>query len=847
MKRQISVSKFRNVQKSPGTLYDGTMLAATFFSLLFASTINDQRALSEISPKNGMVIRASSRIKSGSFLLPNKDVKGETGAVSIIGNNITVDFQGAEISGTAKTTEPDKRIGTGLFVKGSNITIKNAKIRGFKQGIVGRDSNRLRLIDCDLSYNWKQHLLSTEEKEDGADWMSYHHNEKDEWLGYGGAIYLRNCDNFEVKGCNANGGQNALMMTNCNHGLVWNNNFSFNSSLGIGMYRSSENKIMHNKVDWCVRGYSHGVYNRGQDSAGILIYEQSNKNVFAYNSVTHGGDGFFLWAGQTTMDNGKGGCNDNLLYGNDWSHAPTNGIEATFSRNTFANNLIMECWHGIWGGYSYETKVIGNYFAYNAEAVAWEHGQDNAFLGNVFFRDNTILNIWQNASQDPNWGYPKNRDTRSRDYRVEGNLFAETPGFAFSVRDTLNFKVGSNNYLELKGLFDLQGNFTGFESPEIVQRRTVTKKNPLDGTITTEQETSKTGPMTGTIGRILSSGLGTLLPTIMQPSGNLILPYPDGEFGYSNRFRTNWNPIKNGIGQRIAIGTEPAGRNLPSVPRDALALAPKPLEGGMDPFFRSGDRRGRKYILIDEWGPYDFKRPIVARCKLNKEKSSAGSQIFEGEIWGPKGKWQVVNSKDCSVSPDHGEMGNKIRITSRGSSGQYSVTFEYLGEASTDHREIVTPAGKPVRFSWQKFEIGIDWHVRWFAWERAKFDDPKAKMPQFEEVVSASELLKPIAETTVAKLDFATGGSPFAKVPDNHFLTLAEGELTVPKGQYEIGVTSDDGIRLYLDGKLIFDEWHWQGPTRFAKIVQLNGMHRLRAEHYEIDGYTALKVDVIPK
>ena len=41
---------------------------------------------------------------------------------------------------------------------------------------------------------------------------------------------------------------------------------------------------MHNRFDWCVRGYSHGVYNRGQDSAAILIYEQSCRNTIAYNS-----------------------------------------------------------------------------------------------------------------------------------------------------------------------------------------------------------------------------------------------------------------------------------------------------------------------------------------------------------------------------------------------------------------------------------------------------------------------------------------------------------------------------------------------------------------------------------
>src|SRR5687768_18079716 len=32
---------------------------------------------------------------------------------------------------------------------------------------------------------------------------------------------------------------------------------------------------------------------RGQDSAGILCFEQSSDNLFAENSATHGGDGFF--------------------------------------------------------------------------------------------------------------------------------------------------------------------------------------------------------------------------------------------------------------------------------------------------------------------------------------------------------------------------------------------------------------------------------------------------------------------------------------------------------------------------------------------------------------------------
>ena len=199
---------------------------------------------------------------------------------------------------------------------------------------------------------------------------------------------------------------------------------------------------MHNRIDWCVRGYSHGFYNRGQDSAGLLMYEQSSRNKVVYNSITHGGDGLFLWAGQSTMDTGKGGSNDNCLW-NDFSHAVTNGIEATFSRNTFSRNRIDECWHGVWAGYSYGSVFSGNRFARNTEAIAIEHGQDNVIVNNLFDRDETAIRLWQNPTQDPNWGYPKSRDTRSRGYRIQDNTFHGNKT-ALDVRATADVSAERN-------------------------------------------------------------------------------------------------------------------------------------------------------------------------------------------------------------------------------------------------------------------------------------------------------------------------------------------------------------------------------------------------------------------
>ena len=397
----------------------------------------------------GMVIDRSVTIRPGEYRLSGSaDLK--TPAITIRGEGIVVDFNGATLIGSADDADPDEFAGVAVLVDGGRrITMRGATIRGFKVAILARDSPDLQITRNDLSYNWKQRLHSGIEKESLLDWMSYHDNERDEWLGFGAAIYLSGCDRAEIDHNTVLQGQNGLMATRSRGLKIWNNTFRFLSSIGVGLYRVTDSTIMHNRIDWCVRGYSHGFYNRGQDSAGLLMYEQTSNNTVAYNSITHGGDGLFLWAGQSTMDTGKGGSNDNRFIANDFSHAPTNGIEATFSRNEFVGNRIEDCWHGVWGGYSYGSHWTNNRFAGNAEAVAIEHGQDNVLSGNSFAGDTTGVRLWQNAAQDPNWGYPKARDTRSRGYLIEGNRFRDHET-ALDIRDTNDVRLSENRFVNVR-------------------------------------------------------------------------------------------------------------------------------------------------------------------------------------------------------------------------------------------------------------------------------------------------------------------------------------------------------------------------------------------------------------
>jgi Periplasmic copper-binding protein (NosD) len=602
----------------------------------------------EVVPRAGLVITESALIAPGHHLLVSPSGDPYAAAVTIRGDDLTVDFGGAELLGTTRDTPPDRRVGTAIRVEGRNVTIKNARARGYKVGLIAREASGLRVLDSDFSYNWKQHLGSTTECEDLGDWMSYHQNERDEWLRYGAGIYLRRCGGFEVRNVRVTGGQCGLMLTGCDAGLAWNNDFSFLSGLGIGLYRSSGNRIMHNRLDWCIRGYSHGVYNRGQDSAGILVYEQSCRNTIAYNSATHCGDGLFLWAGQATMDTGQGGSNDNLIYGNDFSHAATNGIEATFSRNAFANNLLRECWHGVWAGYSFESLFVHNAFADNEVGIAIEHGQANTINANVFRAHTKAIELWQSQEQNPEWSYPKHRDTPSRDYTIRDNV-VDRAEIAIELRDTTAVTVAGNRFNNAGRVLKLGGDASGLRF----------ENNLLEG-ISMDRVGIEPAP-SNLHARVVETG-----PAM------------------------GWSAFREGT-------------RLPDSERH---LRPPALTNGMDPFLPEDKRRGRETIMMDEWGPYDFRSPQLwpepgERSNLEAGRSHAG--VLQFRLHGPPGRWRLVRAAGLEkVSPESGFIPGTLQIVvPPGRPVEVSLELEYVGEETIDALGNMIPAGTPSLFGYR--------------------------------------------------------------------------------------------------------------------------------------------------
>ncbi len=694
----------------------------------------------------GMKIGKTTTIKKGVYKIIAPADTSKT-VILIEGNNITVDFNNAELRGSNKQKSPDQFFGVAILIRNSkNITIKNLKARGYKVALLARNVERLTLDNCDFSYNYRPHLNSTPEKEDVSDWMSYHHNEKDEWLRYGAAMYLRSCDFATIRNCKVTGGQNALMMMDCNKGRIYNNDFSFNSGIGIGMYHCSNNEIMFNKINFNVRGYSHGVYNRGQDSAGILVYEQSNNNVVYKNSVTHSGDGFFLWAGQTTMDTGEGGCNDNILLENDFSYAPTNGVEVTFSRNRISNNRIFECDHGIWGGYSYNSRIDNNQFRNNRIAIAIEHGQQNEIVNNLFSQDREAIRLWARKEQPADWGYAKYRDTRSRDYTIAINSFNSNP-VVMNISRTDNIKIFGNTY-------------AGFE-----------QKLKVDSTVTTiDSFTTVTIVDTGWI-------------------------YPQ---------------VKNPI----------------------------------EPFKGNGKFAGRKNILITEWGPYDFRSPII----WHTNPTDTGNSM-QFDLLGPKGKWKIKRFRGVqNISAVKGEFPAVIFAKKlKGERTDSFIELEYTGAAVTTPFGETVAANKPYAFSFSKFFQPLDWEVLFYALDTSRHNPVTTGM-----LFSPTEKKAPFKKEKVNKLDYAWWGG--IKESGNHypqFITVATTRANIPPGNYELSVTWDDAVRIYMDDKLILDEW---SPSRYKfdespnrRIpLSISGKHWFRVEHLELGGFATLNLKLRP-
>jgi N-acetylneuraminic acid mutarotase/glucose/arabinose dehydrogenase len=89
-----------------------------------------------------------------------------------------------------------------------------------------------------------------------------------------------------------------------------------------------------------------------------------------------------------------------------------------------------------------------------------------------------------------------------------------------------------------------------------------------------------------------------------------------------------------------------------------------------------------------------------------------------------------------------------------------------------------------------------------------------------------------------AAIDFDWGaGSPDSAVPVDEFSVRWTRTLTLAAGTYRFTTTTDDGVRLFVDGELKIDRWVDQSPTEWqADVALAAGDHTVVMEYYENGG-----------
>ena len=141
----------------------------------------------------------------------------------------------------------------------------------------------------------------------------------------------------------------------------------------------------------------------------------------------------------------------------------------------------------------------------------------------------------------------------------------------------------------------------------------------------------------------------------------------------------------------------------------------------------------------------------------------------------------------------------------------------------------------------------MDWVVSFYSLDTAHHDPIKTG-----QLFSLVEKKAPFRVEKVKSLDYAWwGGIKEAGVQYKQFVTMASTTDYFEPGEYELSVTWDDAVRVFIDDKTVINEWT---PSLYSfdesphkKIrVELGGNHNLRVEHVELGGFATLSLKIKP-
>jgi len=100
---------------------------------------------------------------------------------------------------------------------------------------------------------------------------------------------------------------------------------------------------------------------------------------------------------------------------------------------------------------------------------------------------------------------------------------------------------------------------------------------------------------------------------------------------------------------------------------------------------------------------------------------------------------------------------------------------------------------------------------------------------------------------SLRRLDHIGGRAFRPGLPADRVALVADGRVTLPPGPagaYQLRVLSDDGVRVWVDGRLVIDNWDVHG-TEIDTAPIAGGAHRLKVEYFEASGWAEFRLDFV--
>ena len=276
---------------------------------------------------------------------------------------------------------------------------------------------------------------------------------------------------------------------------------------------------------------------------------------------------------------------------------------------------------------------------------------------------------------------------------------------------------------------------------------------------------------------------------------------PDGMQGAG--FNVQYFEGKN-LGKLIVAETRdslnmPMGNGSPhkDVPRDDFSIRAtgtlRVTRNGTYTFFTRSDDGVRLYIngrpVIDKWKPQ-------------------GTTEYSGSV-------DLVAGRNYQI---------KLEYFEQGGPGHLELLWKKPGSDVASH---VSRSGSlaPGSFLVRETEgLHSSWQAEYF--EGRNFEKPALKRSE-----------------NVIDHDF-NRSSAAASVPRTNFSARWSGKLKISRpGLYRFYTTSDDGVRLYVNGQSVIDEWRGMAPTEHSGEIQLSNDADIVLEYFQGGGGASIRLE----